>query len=407
MNARDPCGDLPPFPPLDAYLNDSKAEQSAPKAAPKKQTFQFVAVGDLEYRDPEFTVDGLIETETLGLIFGDPGCGKSFLAVDLALSVATGNDFHGNTTKQGSVFFIAGEGHNGLARRFAAWGEAHGISLKGVPMFKSERAAQFLDETSAKAVTDAVMGLAAQYGCPALIIIDTLARNFGPGDENNTKEMSEFIVAIDDMKAAFLGCCVLIVHHSGHADKQRARGAMALKGALDFEFRVEKVGHNLKLINTKMKDAEAPEDLFFSFRQVELQGTAKSAVLDASEAPERIARLTPSQRLAQETYVTASVAHGVWDGDAFRGVHVDQWRQFFYAKHTGDTAEAKKKAFQRVRVNMVNVGLLVVQDDVYLTSDGAIQMGIMLRRDKRDIAGQNEKCPGAEAENSGTSGTCV
>ena len=81
----------------------------------------------------------------------------------------------------------------------------------------------------------------------------------------------------------------------------------------------------------------------------------------------------PSQRLAQETYVTASVAHGVWDGDAFRGVHVDQWRQFFYAKHTGDTAEAKKKAFQRVRVNMVNVGLLVVQDDVYLTPDGDIQ----------------------------------
>jgi hypothetical protein len=70
--------------------------------------------------------------------------------------------------------------------------------------------------------------------------------------------MSEFVVAIDDMKARFPGCCVLIVHHSGHGDKQRARGAMALKGALDFEFRVEKKGREVQLINTKMKDAEAP-----------------------------------------------------------------------------------------------------------------------------------------------------
>ena len=52
-------------------------------------------------------------------------------------------------------------------------------------------------------------------------------------------------------------------------------------------------------------------------------------------------------------------------------------------------------------------GRMTNENDVYLILDGAIQMEIMLRRDKRDMAGQNEKCPGAEAENSGTSGTCV
>ncbi|WP_439560713.1 AAA family ATPase [Roseinatronobacter sp.] len=51
-----------------------------------------------------------------------PSSGKSFLAVGIALSVATGTPFHGRDTKQGAVFFIAGEGRNGLARRFAAWG---------------------------------------------------------------------------------------------------------------------------------------------------------------------------------------------------------------------------------------------------------------------------------------------
>jgi hypothetical protein len=180
---------------------------------------------------------------------------------------------------------------------------------------------------------------------------------------------------------------------------------MALKGALDFEFRVEKKGREVQLINTKMKDAEAPKDMFFSFRQVELVGNAKSAVLDSTEAPERELRLTPNQRLAQATYESAAVKSGIWDDGAFRGVHVDDWRVFYYVKHTGDTADTKRKAFQRVRKDMTENGRMTAENDVYLILDGAIQMGIILRRDKRDMAGQNEKCPDAEAENSGTSGT--
>lgn len=52
--------------------------------------------------------------------------------------------------------------------------------------------------------------------------------------------MTEFVAVMDDLKARFTSCSVLIVHHSGHAEKQRARGAMALKGALDCEYKVEK-----------------------------------------------------------------------------------------------------------------------------------------------------------------------
>lgn len=358
--------------------------------------FQFVQAGDLQYRAPEYIVEELFETETLGLIFGDPGCGKSFLAVDLALSVASGTPFHGRAVRRGAVFFIAGEGHNGLARRFAAWSRSRVVPLAGVPLFKSERAAQFLDGASAKAVADAVAALAEQHGNPALIIIDTLARNFGAGDENNTKDMSEFVAAIDDLKARFPGSSVLIVHHSGHAEKQRARGAMALKGALDTEYRVEKDGKLMRLVNTKMKDAEAPKDVYFQFEQVDL-GDAKSAVLEATEAPERQHKLTPAQRLGQDTYITAAAAHGVWEDDAFRGVHLDDWRTAFYAKHTGDKTDSKKTAFLRVRQSLVEAGHMVVNDDIYFTKDVAVQMSIVLERDNRDTAGQNDKCPGAEA----------
>lgn len=242
--------------------------EDAPAQRKNNGGFRFVAVGDLEYRAPEYLIADLIETETLGLLFGDPGCGKSFVAADLGLSIATGTPFHGRAVLQGAVFLIAGEGHNGLTRRFAAWAKHKGVSIKGAPLFMSNRPAQFLDAGSAASVAEAVHGLAAQHGNPALIVIDTLARNYGPGDENSTSDMGAFVAAVDDLKAQFPGCAVVIVHHSGHGDKQRARGAMALKGAVDCEYRVEKSEGVIRLTNTKMKDAEPPKPLAFKLKGV-------------------------------------------------------------------------------------------------------------------------------------------
>ncbi|MCC5960017.1 MAG: hypothetical protein JJU08_11835 [Rhodobacteraceae bacterium] len=88
------------------------------------------------------------------------------------------------------------------------------------------------------------------------------------------------------------------------------------------------------------------------------------------------------------------------DDGGFRGVHLEQWRDHFYSKHPGDSADAKRKAFQRVRRDLVDGGYMTATDDVYLIRDAGLQMSILLQRDKRDIAGQIGKCPGAEAGNS-------
>ena len=348
------------------------AMHMAKKVGPTRTTdkgFRFVPVAALEYRAPEFVIDGLIETETLGLVFGDPGCGKSFLAVDIALSVASGTPFHGRDVKQGPVFFIAGEGHNGLARRFAAWSKDRGVDLEKVPLFKSTRSAQFLDGPSADAMAECVEDLANAHGQPRLIIIDTLARNFGAGDENSTQDMSNFVTAMDDLQERFPKCTVLIVHHSGHGEKSRARGAMALKGALDLEYRVEKNDAVIKLINTKMKDAEEPPDQFFELVGVDLDRDASSAVLKAAEAPDQTRKMTPSQKMGLEAYVKAAKTDAIGEGGIFKGVHLEHWRDEFYKVHTGDNPEAKKKAFQRVRTDLVNMGQVTVSHDVYFAKD--------------------------------------
>lgn len=232
----------------------------------------FVSVGDLidDLKPIEWLVEDYIESDSLALIFGAPAGGKSFVTVDLACCIATGTAWHGRPVKQGAVFYIAGEGHNGLARRFAAWSKANGVSLKGAPLFKSTRAVMIYNEDSAKLLHEDIMVMAETYQMqPAMVAVDTVARNFGAGDENSTEDMSKFIEHVDTFIRRPFGCNVNLVHHSGH-NMDRARGSSALKAALDAEYQVVKDGGMLTITATKMKDAEMPPELTFKFKVIEL-----------------------------------------------------------------------------------------------------------------------------------------
>jgi KaiC/GvpD/RAD55 family RecA-like ATPase len=371
-------------------MNQKFQEEHARRyAEPPRNTgkgFRFVAVSDLEYAPPEFLVDGLIERDTLGLVFGDPGCGKSFLGVDLALSVATGHPFHTAPVKRGAVFYIAGEGHNGLVRRFHAWAVERGRSLEGVSLFKSECAAQFLDKQSAQSVEHAISQLAAQHGRPAMVVVDTLARNFGPGDENSTEQMSAFVAAMDMLRTAWPGCVILIIHHSGHHDKQRGRGSMALKAAVDFEFRLEKTANTMKLTNTKMKDAEPPKDMVFTLKDVPLAEGARSAALVISEervetSVEAHPKMNRDARLARDTFAEVAASFGP---DSGFQIDLEAWRTAFHAKHTGDNPASKRQAFKRGRDALVDKGLIEAENDVYRCIDPAMRLAINMTRKQRD-----------------------
>jgi hypothetical protein len=90
------------------------------------------------------------------------------------------------------------------------------------------------------------------------------------GDENSSERVGEYIKALDSIKQQY-NCTVLIVHHTGHGNQNRARGSSVLYGALDAEFKVGTWGDNMVLIeSTKMKDAEEPEAMAFLKMPVEL-----------------------------------------------------------------------------------------------------------------------------------------
>ncbi|WP_051284509.1 AAA family ATPase [Desulforegula conservatrix] len=108
--------------------------------------FQLVRFGEIKLRNISWLIKGYIEEGSMNLAIGDPGSGKSFLAVDWACRIATGTDFYGSSVKAGAVVYIAGEGNNGLTRRFTAWAIRNNIKLESAPVYISNMPAQLTDQ---------------------------------------------------------------------------------------------------------------------------------------------------------------------------------------------------------------------------------------------------------------------
>lgn len=339
---------------------------------PPKRVFKLTRIGEMSYKEPVYLVADFVETECLAMLFGEPGCGKSFVAIDLALSVATGEGFHSRKVLAGPVVYLAGEGHNGLMRRIAAWSKERNVDVTQCPLFLSQSAAQFLNDVLVREVAEAVERIKVALGPPTLIIVDTVARSFGGGDENSTPDMTKFVAALDQFRARY-GCTILLVHHTGHSDKGRARGNTALKGALDAEYRVSLKRKVVTIECTKMKDAPEPQPMHFSLMSVALEtgqdgNPVTSAVLrpSADFSKDGVPKLTDMQMLAIEAYEDAVKADGTLNPDGvFAGIHLEHWRAHFYRKHTGDSKDTKRHAFNRARKELVEMKRFRVDNDVY------------------------------------------
>ncbi|SDQ29149.1 AAA family ATPase [Paraburkholderia tuberum] len=255
----------------DACVNGEIAGEPGADRIPVRQ-FGFTRLGEMGSIQPtDWVIKPIIERNSIVDMFGDPEVGKSFVGVGMACSVATGTPWHGKHVKQpGAAFYIAGEGLNNLHKRFHAWGLDHGVDLSAAPIFLSNHSTQLISLEEADRVADTIKQMADAAGvAPVLIVIDTLARNMG-GDENSTADMSQFINAIDGALKHRFNACVLVIHHSGIADKNRGRGSGALKAGVDAEYQITRDDGVIRLKCLKMKDAAHPEPMAFSTRVIDL-----------------------------------------------------------------------------------------------------------------------------------------
>lgn len=248
---------------FDYDIASQQSEQlfpTAPRAA-NGQYFEVVSIEELEARPPaQWLIGRHIPKQSVGFLAGTPGAGKTFLAIDIGLSIAYGRpDWHGDdisSEDDGVVVYVSGEGGYALSARISAWRTRYS---EKAPTDRFWLIEQPVNMTRAEDIEKLEKTLSDRLKRPiAAIFIDTLSRVIPGADENNQADMSRFIHACDKLKLRFR-CAVVCIHHmnSGGA---HMRGSTTLAGGADFIFTLSKFGNGKarKLECAKMKDG--PDD---------------------------------------------------------------------------------------------------------------------------------------------------
>lgn len=218
---------------------------------------------------PDWLIDNVLENMAITEIWGPSQAFKSFVAIDMSTAITSGQDWHGNPTRrQGEVLYIPGEGRRNIVRRIRG-----ACQKRGLGRDQKIRVANMPCRLSVfeqyKWLREYIADLPAP---PILIVIDTLARNYG-GNENSAEDMGRFTDHLGDLIREFR-CAVLLIHHCGR-DGKHARGSYALDAGVDAEY--EAVADNdpqrrsLLLVNHKMKDGESGKKFAFNMKLITLK----------------------------------------------------------------------------------------------------------------------------------------
>ena len=361
-------------------------------ATPTSTTNLFVSVGDLLTQPDKdnWLIKNYLELDSTTLLYGASGSGKSFVAVDMACSIATGTSWQGQDTEEGAVFYIAGEGHSGFKKRFRAWQQQNNVTLQDKPLFLSQTTIGLPDDTNLHKLTDEIDLLVAETGHkPKLIILDTLARCL-IGDENFAKDIGGFIKALDALRLKY-GCCVLTVHHTGHNETTRARGSSALKAAMDTELSLNDTKGTIELSITKQKNHEAPASLHFKLEQIDLGNDINSAVITSTDKPnfKTGGTLNKNDQIVLNALQELETTHQLQmatDSESVataQPILIQQWRELAYKSLTQSTQKSKKDTFTR------SMNRLVACSQVVKNSNGSYSLLQPATNATADVAQDN------------------
>lgn len=170
----------------------------------------------------------------LTVLWGEPKNGKSFVALSMALAVATGKPWFGNPVRQGPVVYVVAEGGwAGFANRLMAL-----CDHSEVPLGELAGRLIVVDHAVDLGKTAAFEEQLAEWDAiePTLVVIDTLSRCMS-GDENKQEAMQGFVASTGLITARY-GASVLVVHHSNR--EGTIRGSNVLAGAVDSMIKVTK-----------------------------------------------------------------------------------------------------------------------------------------------------------------------
>jgi hypothetical protein len=175
-------------------------------------------------------INELWAAQAVGLIGGEPKCCKSFLALEIAVAVASGRPCLGQfaVPKAGKVLLFAAEDAlsvvrrriEGIAARAAVDFQSLDIQVITEPVLRLDR------ESDAQALQRTI-----EVHKPSLLILDPFVR-IHRIDENNSGEVAPLLAGLRALQRTY-GLAIILVHHAKKGGAHE-RAGQALRGSSEF-----------------------------------------------------------------------------------------------------------------------------------------------------------------------------
>lgn len=310
-------------------------------------------------------VKELLSTGGFTLIYGEPGVGKTFWAIDLVCSVARGVDWRGIPTEKGAGVYIAAEDGTGVRNRLEAYCRANQVDPQNLDLKIIGVGVSMMDTKLVEALTlelESIENL-------KLVVIDTLAAASPGADENNSAGMSTFVHNCRKIQSK-TGANVMVAHHCGKDVTKGARGWSGLKGAADTVIRLDKRSSHFVAVVEKQKNHIGGKKFEFLLEQVDIStpsSTANSCVIlhvDSILSPAVINDSGDVQRRVLECFsqIDAEGSGVTHDGLLSRLVGLETPPQ-------QGSRDRRAEKYKRSINSLTNRGALIEQDGFLCLSD--------------------------------------
>lgn len=246
------------------------------KPAPKKGLYSIRWADIKPALDRPYLIDDLMDSAAMIVTYGDSNAGKTYVVLDQCFHIAAGREWNGHKVQQGLVVYVAAEGGTGFFKRVEAFKRHYKVDNLPFALVPCS-----IDMHGAPADTKKLIQLIKQeeqhFGQKCvMIVVDTLARAMGAGDENTTVDMGKFVLHADALRAA-TGAAVNIIHHTGKDKAKGARGSSALRAATDTEIEIRPG----EFENMKQRDMPLLKPLTFELQGVKIGERADGKAVTA------------------------------------------------------------------------------------------------------------------------------
>lgn len=304
----DDFDDLPPL--VDFFEAPADVDTGNPFTPVQCAEFANQVVGS------HWLVKNVFPANSLAVMYGASGSGKSFMALDMCIAIARGDVWRGHKTTKGRVIYVAAEGATGFRRRLHAFARQHSVPLDSIDVWVVAKPPSLLDPAVVKQLIAAIKPMMPV----CMVVLDTFAQVTAGGNENSSEDMGKALKHAQKI-AEILGCAVLLIHHSGKDESRGARGWSGIKAALDAEFEVIRSEHDRAMTVTKLKDGEDGEEFGFKLLEIvigedEEGENVTSCVVEHGDMTVRQVKarkkLGANEVLLQETLLDLAIGRSGW-----------------------------------------------------------------------------------------------